>query len=367
MKSGAEKIIKLYPNFSSAFLTEDFKTAVKQIKRLLQAGLISSDIHEQLAYEQNKLRYAQRLSKLVNELFESNQTDSLFVIAGRNATVAYSELFEKYLFASVQSNLASQLEEKRHQSFTPTQTIDETLMLKFMERVDKVKETFKKFEGFEGLIESYAENDKSKTELYQVKNRIDEILKGKYLIDTWGEKIVFNQNSGEYVHLSNASSGQQESIRILQDIFINILNNVKVLRILEEPEAHLFPIAQKQLIELLALMIGQNPDNQLIITTHSPYVLTVFNNLLFAKRVIDKNPSVETEVSQIIPKEYRIDANDFMAYSLGNQSSQNTYCETIFSTEKGTIKQNYLDTVSEVLGGDFNALYQIHAKTFARK
>ena len=335
---------------------------------MLQTGLSQSSIHEQLVYEQNKIKYAQRLSKLVNALFESNQTDSLFIIAGRNATISYSELFEKYLFASIQSTLERSLEENNSQAFKrKQQAIDETLMLKFMEKVVKIKDTFKKFENFEGLIESFAENETSKAGLRAVKKRIDEILKGKYFIDTYGEKIIFDQSSGEYVYLSNASSGQQESIRILQDIFMNILDNVKILRILEEPEAHLFPIAQKQLIELLALMINQNPDNQLIITTHSPYVLTVFNNLLFAKRVIDKNPSVETEVSSIIPRKYHINANDFAAYSLGNQSMQTTYCETIFSNEKGTIKQNYLDIVSEVLSGDFNALYQIHAKTFARK
>ena len=166
--------------------------------------------------------------------------------------------------------------------------------------------------------------------------------------------------------MSNTSSGQQESIRILQDIFLNILDNTKVLRILEEPEAHLFPVAQKQLIELLALMVNQNDDNQLIITTHSPYVLTVFNNLLFANRVVEKNPSTESEVAQIIPQDSWLSAKDFSAYSLGNQSVSH-YCEPIFNQEKGTIQQNYLDTVSEILGGDFQALYSIHAKTFKRK
>jgi predicted ATP-binding protein involved in virulence len=184
-----------------------------------------------------------------------------------------------------------------------------------------------------------------------------------------GEKIVFNHDQNDYVYLSHASSGQQEVIRILQDIFLNILDDVKVLRIIEEPEAHLFPVAQKQLIELLSLMVNHNEDNQLIITTHSPYILTVFNNLLFANRVVEKNPSVESEVAEIIPKDSWLKANDFSAYSLGNQSVSETtnYCESIFNSEKGTIQQNYLDTVSEILGGDFQTLYSIHARTFARR
>jgi predicted ATP-dependent endonuclease of OLD family len=350
------------------FLDPDFRTFAPAIKKLFQQGLNTNDIYKELAYEQNRIRYAQRLSKRLNELFQMYHEDSLFVIAGRNATVSYSDLFEKLLFADV----SSRLEENSKKKFKgKQQTIDETLMLKFMEKVDIIKGKFKKIGNgnFEGVIESYEDDENIKQKLYDIKKRIDEILKGEYRIDNWGEKIVFNKETEEYVKLSNTSSGQQESIRILQDIFLNILDNTKVLRILEEPEAHLFPIAQKQLIELLALMVNHNDDNQLIITTHSPYVLTVFNNLLFANRVVEKNPSTQSEVAQIIPQDSWLSAKDFSAYSLGNQSvSEDTrYCEPIFNQEKGTIQQNYLDTVSEILGGDFQALYSIHAKTFKRK
>jgi len=300
----------------------------------------------------------------MQKIIINQQTDSLFIIGGRNVTVSYSDLFEKYLFASIQSSLKANIKKTRNE-----QSIDETLMLKFMKRIVGIKETFRKIGdfSFEGLIDNYARNE-VKGKLYDIKNRIDKILKGEYQIDHRGEIIVLNMEQ-EYVYLSNASSGQQESIRILQDIFINILDDAKVLRIIEEPEAHLFPVAQKQLIELLALMVNHNDDNQLIITTHSPYVLTVFNNLLFANRVVEKNPSTESEVAQIIPQDSWLSAKDFSAYSLGNQSvSQDTnYCEPIFNQEKGTIQQNYLDTVSEILGGDFQALYSTHAKTFKRK
>jgi len=353
---------KLLANFSNNFLSNDFKTSASQIKKLLQQGLSANTIHEQLAYEQNKMRYAQRLSGLVNKLFESNQTDSLFVIAGRNVTISYSDMFEKYLFATAQNRVEenSKQSEKRN-----AQTIDETLMLKFMERVVKIKDIFKKFGNFEGLIESYAENESVKRNLHFVKNKVDEILKGKYLIDNWGEKIFFNK-TGEYVYLSNASSGQQESVRILQDIFMITLDNLKFLRIIEEPEAHLFPIAQKQLIELLALMINQDNDNQLIITTHSPYVLTVFNNLLFAKRVVEKNPLVESKVANVVSKHFWLSSSDFSAYSLGNQEEL-VYCESIVDETTNLIQQNYLDEISELLGSEFNALYSIHAETFTRK
>ena len=369
LKLSIDENKKLTTNFSQNFLNDNFRTSASNIKRLIQQLLNVNDIRrKQLQFfdEEEKIRYAQQISMLLNVLFESNQNNTLFIIAGRNATVSYSDLFEKYLFASVQRTL----EENTKQSFKrKEQTIEEILMLKFMVNVVAIKDAFKKFETFEGLIESYEEKDSAKRKLYLIKDNINKILKGEYCIDNLGEKIVFNKETEEYVYLSNASSGQQESIRILQDVFINILYNYKTLRILEEPEAHLFPVAQKQLIELLALMVNHNDDNQLIITTHSPYVLTVFNNLLFANRVVEKNPSAVSEVTEIIPKDSWLKANDFSAYSLGNQSvSEDTnYCESIFNQEKGTIQQNYLDTVSEILGGDFQALYSIHARAFKRR
>ncbi|TAF08063.1 MAG: hypothetical protein EAZ77_07695 [Nostocales cyanobacterium] len=356
---------KLSPKFGH-LLDNDFITSVSSIKRFMHQQLNANNIGEQLqlVYAEEKIRYAQKLYTLLDESFESYQAHSLFIISGRNATVSYSDLFEKYLFASIQSSLEANIKISRNE-----QTIDETLMLKFMERVGKIKDIFKILGhfSFEGIIDNYAKNE-VKEKLYEIRNRINEILKGEYQIDHRGERIVFNTEE-EYVYLSNASSGQQEVIRILQDIFLNILDDVKVLRIIEEPEAHLFPIAQKQLIELLSLMVNHNEDNQLIITTHSPYILTVFNNLLFANRVVEKNPSVESEVAEIIPKDSWLKADDFSAYSLGNQSVSETtnYCESIFNSEKGTIQQNYLDTVSEILGGDFQSLYSIHARTFARR
>jgi predicted ATP-dependent endonuclease of OLD family len=351
------------------FINEKFTILASDIKFRLRQEYLNINKNrniQPLIKEEEKIKYAQQLYDLLNDLFQNKQRDLLFIVAGRSATVAYPSLFEKYFSQSIEINLKQNISIDNYER--SSKTLDEILLEKFIEKFVRVKDIFKKFRNFEGLIESYSENN-IKEKLYQVKNKIDKILKGEYRIDDLGEKILFNKETEEYIYLSNTSSGQQESIRILQDIFINILDDAKVLRIIEEPEAHLFPVAQKQLIELLALMINQNNDNQLIITTHSPYVLTVFNNLLFANRVVEKNPSTQSEVAQIIPQDSWLSAKDFSAYSLGNQSvSQDTnYCEPIFNQEKGTIQQNYLDTVSEILGGDFQALYSIHAKTFKRK
>jgi predicted ATPase len=278
------------------------------------------------------------------------------VIAGRSATVSYSELFERELFASIKSRLQRNNDLIYH---LKTQAVDEILMLEFISKILNNKVYLKDWEN------SYSEYHNSNYIL--IKKKVFEILKGEYIDDNGEEKIILN--SQESICLRNASSGQQEVIRILQDILVVITKGLILLRIVEEPEAHLFPVAQKNLVELLALMVNQNDENQLIITTHSPYILTVFNNLLFAQRVVDKNPSTEAEVEELIPKEFWLKAKDFSAYSLGNSSIEEEpkYCESIFNQQTGAIKQNYLDAVSEMLGGDFNALYSIYTKNSRRR
>jgi len=50
---------------------------------------------------------------------------------------------------------------------------------------------------------------------------------------------------------------------ILLLILLLILNIRKVFLVVEEPEAHLFPVAQKQIIDLIALLANQN-ENQIL-------------------------------------------------------------------------------------------------------
>lgn len=347
---------ELYSEFSSGFI-KGLSTELNDIKKLLPSHIDKKNISAVLAYNQEKLKYAERLSNLLKERFCCRQDDDLYIIAGRNATVGYSESFEKQFLLNAQAQIEESYKKKQ-------QTIDETLMLDFMNRVINMKDSFRKFGDFESYSHILESGIKDKLQI--VIRKIYEILKGKYRIDTYGEKLIYDSSANGYVYLSNASSGQQEVIRILQDIFLTIAQNTKVLRIVEEPEVHLFPMAQKKVIELLVQMAKNTDSNQLIITTHSPYVLTVFNNLLFAQRVIDKNPNAEAEVSKIAGKEAWLKADDFSAYVL-DRTEKGIVSKSIIDNSTGMIEQNYLDTVSELLGNEFNALYSIHAKTFKRQ
>ena len=51
-----------------------------------------------------------------------------------------------------------------------------------------------------------------------------------------------------------SSSGQQESVWILNLLFYYLAQNEPVLFIIEEPESHLFPESQKYITELISLV-----------------------------------------------------------------------------------------------------------------
>jgi predicted ATPase len=110
------------------------------------------------------------------------------------------------------------------------------------------------------------------------------IRKGEYRFnaDLDKERTYFKNN--HYVKLQYASSGQEESVWILLLIFRYILDETSVFMVFEEPEAHLYPETQSDIVELIGLLANLY-HNPIIKTTHSPYILSAFNNLSYAYQV----------------------------------------------------------------------------------
>jgi hypothetical protein len=186
---------------------------------------------------------------------------------------------------------------------------------------------------------------------------VKNVLKGQYRSSEAGEVIIPN-GSTQKVALKDASSGQQEVLRLLQGIFLAIgLPNRKEFFVVEEPEAHLFPLAQKELINAFAVFLNSIPQGRMVITTHSPYVLSCINILLFANYVSSnaEKSSHRGEIAEI-PRSYWLNSSYFNAYSLG-QSEE--YCINIKDIDTGLIAQNYLDLISEQLGSEYQDLYNL--------
>lgn len=330
--------------YSSLFDNENIRNLTYRVKQY--SG-------QSNAFDRQAFQKATRdLEAYINNQFNDSRLP-LFVPAGRNITVNYPEQFKLDFYGNLRENIAIQ-----QASQMKNQSVDLYVMTTFLTHVERLKQRFRD-NDFSGLIEEKKMLGKplEKDLLKIVQNHIEQIMKGEYRLDQYGEKLFYDDEN--YVHLNNASSGQQEVIRILQDLFITILDQENVFRVVEEPEAHLYPMAQKYLVELIAVVLNQS-ESQFIITTHSPYILSVVNNLLFASRVVEKNQQAVKKVQKILPQAFWLKPMTTNVYFFKDGT-----CQSIVDKTSGLIEQSYLDDISEDLGADFEELYQIHAEAFA--
>ena len=132
----------------------------------------------------------------------------------------------------------------------------------------------------------------------------------------------------------------------------------KGLVYLEEPESNIFPSTQYELIRLIAWLSQEwRLDFSWVITTHSPYVLSSFNNLIKAAQAAEVSPSKASEIDEkIIPKRYWIDRKDFKAYAIDGKSG---VLKPIMDNETGLIDGDFLDDVSSDIAEEFGQLLEI--------
>lgn len=129
----------------------------------------------------------------------------------------------------------------------------------------------------------------------------------------------------------------------------------KKLIYLEEPEANIFPETQYELVRLFAWLSHEpNLDFSWVITTHSPYILSAFNNLIEAGQAARNNPTLHGEVAKIIPEQYWIKEGDFKAYAI-----EDGILKSIVAKDTGLVSANYLDQVSETIGMEFDELLRL--------
>lgn len=155
------------------------------------------------------------------------------------------------------------------------------------------------------------------------------------------------------ISLDVASSGIQ-SIVPLYVIIENVFQEKNPFRntlIIEEPELNLFPEKQKVLTEYLVSKINES-ENKLVITTHSPYLLTVFDNLLLAKNVVDNKPQLEEATNSIIPRGLWIDYHNISMYQVENNGT----IKSIKNEEYKSVDANVIDVVSDIVSNDFDKL-----------
>ena len=126
---------------------------------------------------------------------------------------------------------------------------------------------------------------------------------------------------------------------------------------IEEPEQHLYPTSQAKLLRDIISQFTMAKEKTgypgyVVMTSHSPYILTQLNVLLKARKayMTDKK-----SVCNLIPEECILPLKYYSAYYV----TQDGRMENMMDSETGLIKGEYLDAVSETTEKELNQLNDI--------
>lgn len=178
-----------------------------------------------------------------------------------------------------------------------------------------------------------------------------------------GEDLIVLK-SGKKINLNESASGIQSLIPLYvlikmfdsrfethrkSEIIDKVVETVYRTFIIEEPELNLYPKTQQNAAAFFAKMANKDLSNSFIITTHSPYLLSAFNNLLFAYQVNKSNRSETIENNETINPE------KFNAFFVGDGT-----VKQIFNDETGMIRENEFDSIAEQLMDNFDNLMEAY-------
>lgn len=274
----------------------------------------------------NQLSLLERMRTPVNNIF-GDEDMLVYIPAGRNLLAIIPDTFGKKV-SHIQDDIDTELEIDISQIDLITQ--------EFIQYIRDMRASFGS--RLEEMTQNYLKTVKG-----QIKNRdvemacdmIRQILRADYVCDKDGEKLFYDKE--HWVKLMFGSSGQQEIVWALNIIFMAILKNEKTFLVFEEPESHLFPDSQEVIAELVALMIHSS-KSQVIITTHSPYMLMAVNLLLYSGKEERHNENV------VVQKELRLQPGSVGSYFLSNETGS---LKNIVGKKKGLIDALAIDGISE--------------------
>ncbi len=133
--------------------------------------------------------------------------------------------------------------------------------------------------------------------------------------------------------------------------------------IIEEPELNLFPKTQTKLVYDILKFIKKDRDN-VVITTHSPYILYALNNCMQAWLANKENPETieDLQGDLAFTKESFINPEIVSVWELENGLFKNysSNPNRTIQDGKGLIRKNYFDAVMQNVMADFSTLSSLY-------
>lgn len=191
-------------------------------------------------------------------------------------------------------------------------------------RFDKKKRTFKLLgDAYEILLSEASSGLQSAIPLFLVSknlaegiNRESAVTKAKLSIEEKGRlreqllKILADQRASNDL--------QSTAVEVLS----SITKNDYFVNIVEEPEQNLYPTSQRLILHSLLEFNNLNPLNQLIITTHSPYLINDLTLCVKAQQLSARlNEEIDVaKLHAIVPQKSMVKPEDLTIYEMDEKT-----------------------------------------------
>ena len=219
--------------------------------------------------------------------------------------------------------------------------------VQYMREMESLQKEYS--DGISHLAEQYPEQNRG-FDANELVHRIRDGLQGEYVIRNGQEYLIPAGAETELVPIENTSSGQQEVLWIYQQLYYMILRKKKAFVIIEEPESHLYPTMQKDILDFI-VMYQHLTGGSVIVTTHSPYLLTETNNLCYAGRL---RKTRKADVVQLMGEYGYLDEEKLNALRFNRKSGK---IENLMQDHE--ILAERIDEVSDEINRIYTRLYDL--------
>jgi len=320
--------------YISVNYSEEMKRQISELQkdvRKMRNGRVHVTTSLALANEERKRDY-NVIAQRVNEIFHDDK-EAYYIPAGRS-------------LLTVLSNSRAMMN-----SFPNLDLITE----RFMMMIDGVREIYNRGVKNAHLYYPIPNRVFSPNKLAEY---IVEMQKGEYFYNNGQEELKIQDNNGEMIKINFASSGQQEILWVLNFLYALLLREEKTFVIIEEPEAHIYPTLQKDVMDFIS-MFTQLGNNEVFITTHSPYVLTTVNNLYYAGVLASQGH--ENQIRKVLGNKSAIPKGTLTAYKLltKEMAGNEERVISLLQEDGMEIRPDLIDDVSVKVNELYTALYNI--------
>ena len=135
--------------------------------------------------------------------------------------------------------------------------------------------------------------------------------------------------------------------------------NKRLISIVEEPEQNLSPESQESILYSMLRLAAMGKD-QLLLTTHSPYILNYLMLAIKAKQVenVVKNEDDMKELDAIVPRQSRIGGNDVSVFQLSLDGT----ISLLSSYNDIPSDDNYLNLLMMQVNSKYSSLVEIQSR-----